>query len=45
MEIWVAKFGIERVYELSVREERSVIDDELPRPHGGCQIEGNDFYN
>ena len=45
MAIWVAKFGIERVYELSVIEETSVIDDEFPRPHSGHQIVGDDFYN
>ena len=45
MAILVVRFGIERVYELSVMEERSVIDDELPRPHGRRQIVGDDFYN
>ena len=28
------------MYKLSVMEERLVIDDKLPRPHGGRQIVG-----
>ena len=43
--ILVARFGVEGVSKLSAMEERSFVDEVLPRPHDRRQIVRVKFYN